>query len=67
MLKQFLKFFRSNDESAALLEHPHIQQMEDPERPQASYLEFLLQQVSPRVEERLEAYPQSDPIVEDAK
>lgn len=64
MLKQFLKFFRSNDESAALLEHPHIQQMEDPERPQASYLEFLLQQVSPRVEERLEAYPQSDPILE---
>ena len=64
MLKRFLKFFSNTDASSDEIDHPHIHRLKEGVEGSATYLEFLLAEVEPRVKRRLDRYPYSDPILE---
>ncbi len=64
MLKRFLKFFSNSDGSTDEMDHPHVHHLQEQEGEAATYLEFLLDKVEPRVEKRLQAHPSSDPVLE---
>ncbi len=64
MLKQFLKFFRNSDDPSEQLEHPHLSALSLPENQGKTYVEFLFEKVRPRVQRRLDEFPDSDPLLE---
>ncbi len=63
MLKRFLKLFQNDEEPPTEgVDHPHQDQVDRGDG--QTYLAFLFQSIMPRVERRLEAYPETDPTLE---
>ena len=65
MLKEFFNIFRDGDEEPTkAVEHPHLEAMDDAKYDDSTYLDFLFERLRPRVEERLQEHPDSDPMLE---
>lgn len=63
MLKQLFKRFRHTGDPSRDIDHPHLEAMAL-QAPGRSYLDLLLEEISPAVATRLAAHPDSDPLLE---
>ena len=64
MLKRFLQLFRNEDLPTGEVDHPHREELEAQGDEGTSYLDFLFSSVHPRVQQRIQDHPSTDPILE---